>query len=461
MAGPPTSRPLDRSIVEGPISAAVWNLAWPTVLQNALGGLQGVVDHALVGHLVGYTGNAAIGVALQIFIVVIVFVMSLFTGMSVLVARAAGAGDGDRVNHLVYQATLAAIALSVGVLAPIGWFVSPTLLALVNATAEVRAAALPYLRILFVCGVGWMSFFLFGAALRSAGDAKTPLRMGIILTVSNVVLNVLFIRGWGPVPALGVAGAAVGTVLAGFLATGFAVTRLLAGKLVVRWPATMPRRPDLATIRALFRVGLPTGVQGIAMNVAGVMLLRFIGSLDASAHAQAAYSVGYTELFSLITWTSVGLMGAVSAVVGQNLGARQADRAVAAVAVTTKIGLAIAAGVGILFLAIPGPLVGLFGLDDPIGRGLATQLLAVLSLSGLFVTVALIHTGALQGAGDTKSPLYISLISQIGVPLGLCFAFDRLVGLEPWHVGLAILFGHATRASLSVLRFRQGLWREA
>ena len=95
-AGPAT-RKLDRSIVEGPITRAVWKMAWPTVLQNAIGGLQGIIDHAMVGHFVGFTGNAAIGVSWQIFLVVIVFIASLFTGMGVLVARFAGANQPDKV----------------------------------------------------------------------------------------------------------------------------------------------------------------------------------------------------------------------------------------------------------------------------------------------------------------------------------------------------------------------------
>src|SRR6266496_3914591 len=102
------SRPLDRSIVEGPIPRAVWLIAWPTALQNLIGGLQGVVDHALVGRFVG---NAAIGVAIQIFIVVIAFVMSVFSGMGVLVARFAGRNDTEMVDRTVYQAFLAAVAL--------------------------------------------------------------------------------------------------------------------------------------------------------------------------------------------------------------------------------------------------------------------------------------------------------------------------------------------------------------
>src|SRR5438876_12437223 len=137
----------DTSIVAGPLQAAVWKIAWPTMLTNAIGGLQGMVDHVLVGNLVGYKANAAIGVSWQIFLVVIVFISSLFTGMSVLVARFAGANEPEKVNRAVYQAFLASVALCIGILAPLGWVLAPSLLRLANATAAVRAEALPYLRI--------------------------------------------------------------------------------------------------------------------------------------------------------------------------------------------------------------------------------------------------------------------------------------------------------------------------
>nr|MBA3346506.1 hypothetical protein [Gemmatimonadales bacterium] len=175
----------DRSIVEGPLRSAVWKIAWPTVLTNIIGGLQGIVDHVLVGHLVGFTGNAAIGVSWQIILVVIVFISSLFTGMSVLVARFAGAGQPDKVDRTVYQAFLTAIFLSVGVMAPVGYFASPWLLELVNAAPAVKAEALPFLRIMFLFSGGMLVFFMLGGALRSAGDARTPMILGIALTVLN------------------------------------------------------------------------------------------------------------------------------------------------------------------------------------------------------------------------------------------------------------------------------------
>src|SRR5436309_10365592 len=453
------SKPLDRSIVEGPLARAVWMLAWPTMLQNLIGGLQGVVDHALVGHFVGYAGNAAIGVATQIFIVVIVFVMSVFTGMGVLVARFAGANEPEKVNRTVYQAFLAALALWGVVLAPLGWFLAPSLLQVVNAAPAVRAQALPFLRIMFVGSIGMLLFFMVSGALRAAGDARTPLRLGVLLTALNIACNVAFITGLGPLPRLGTAGAAVGTTVAGLALSGVAVYLLFSGRLPVQWHRNMDWRPDWGVIRALFRFGLPTGIQGIAMNVAGVLLLRFIGSLPHSAEAQAAYAVGYTELFSFITWTSVGLMGAAATVAGQNLGARRPERSVHGVHVAAGPGLRLAAAIGLLFITIPRTLLGLFGMADPVVVGLGVQLLGFLSVSGLFVTVALTYTGGLQGTGDTRSPLYISIVSQVIVPLGICFVIKRTSQLDPIDIWVAILVGHITRCVLSVLRFRQGKWR--
>ena len=449
----------DRSIVDGPIAAAVWKIAWPSVLQNAIGGLQGIVDHALVGHYVGFTGNAAIGVSWQIFLVVIVFISSLFTGMGVLVSRAAGANDHDKVNRTVYQAFLTAVALSIGVLAPLGYALSPKLLEIVNATPAVRAEALPFLRTMFVFSIGMLMFFMLGGALRAAGDARTPLRLGIAMTVVNFVLNVVLISGAGPVPAFGTRGAAMGTAIASISVSGVGLWLLMTGRLVVHFERAMPLRPDFTIIRALFRFGLPAGIQGVAMNVAGVMLLRFIGSLPESAEAQAAYAVGYSELFSLITWTSVGLMGAAAAVAGQNLGAGKAERSAHAVHIAARIGLGVAVTVGALFLLIPDQLLGIFGLNDPTVVRLGRQLLQFLSVSGLFITVALTYTGGLQGTGDTRSPLYITLVSQVLLPPGICFVLTQTGHLQAAGVWTAILIGHMTRCLLTVLRFQQGKWR--
>ncbi len=125
----------------------------------------------------------------------------------------------------------------------------------------------------------------------------------------------------------------------------------------------------------------------------------------------------------------------------------------------TRFGFAGAGTLGIFFLFFPRQLLAIFGMNEPAVVEIGVQLLRVLSVSGLLIAVALTYTGGLQGTGDTKGPLYISIVSQIAVPLGLCFVIQQVGTLDPLDIWIAILLGHATRCVLSVLRFNQGSWR--
>jgi Na+-driven multidrug efflux pump len=161
----------------------------------------------------------------------------------------------------------------------------------------------------------------------------------------------------------------------------------------------------------------------------------------------------------LITWTSVGLMGAAATIAGQNLGAGNPDRAVQGVHTASRIGIAVAAGVGFFFVVFPGPLLAAFDAHEGPVATIAEQLLQYLAISGFFITIALTYTGGLQGTGDTRSPLFITLASQIAVPIGICTVLQSMGVLEASHIWLAIVLGHFTRCVLTVLRFRQGKWR--
>lgn len=450
----------DRSIIEGSLGKSVWKLAAPTMLANIFGGLQGLVDHIIVGNIVGFKGNAAIGVSWQIFLVVVVFVSSIFIGMSILVARFVGAGEVDKVNRTVYQAFITAIFIALAVIAPVGYFASPLLLDIVNAEAGVKAEALPYLQIMFLFSCGMMVYFMLSGALRSAGDAKTPMILGIVMTILNVIFNIIFISGFGAIPSFGTKGSAMGTCLASGLIAIYSFWKLWNGSWVVSIHSKSGYAPDFSVIKKLFEFGLPAGIQGIAMNVGGVLMLSFIGSLAQSAAAQAAYAVAYSQLFSLVTWTSVGLMGATATVAGQNLGAKQIERANSAVHTAARFGLIGSSFLGFFFFFFPRQLLSVFGMTEPAAVEIGVQLLRFLSVSGIFVSVALTYTGGLQGTGDTKSPLFISVISQVIIPLGICFLLKQTLGLEPWHIWLAILAGHISRCFLSMWRFHQGKWRE-
>jgi Na+-driven multidrug efflux pump len=279
------------------------------------------------------------------------------------------------------------------------------------------------------------------------------------MTVLNLVLNVVLIQGFGPIPSFGVAGSAMGSSIASGLIALYAVGKLWRGGWVVAFPRGQSYKPDWAIIGSLFRFGLPTGIQGIAMNIGGIVMLGFIGSLAESAAAQAAFAVSYSQLFSLITWTSMGLMGAAASAAGQNLGAGHPDRSAAAVHTAARFGLLAALVVGSAFMFLPEQLLGIFGMTEPGVVDIGVQLLRVLSISAFFITVALAYTGGLQGTGDTKGPLYISIISQLILPLSICFTIQQVTALRPLHIWGAILVGHMTRCGLSMLRFRQGKWR--
>ena len=232
--------PFDRSLIEGPVGPAVWKLAWPTMVQNVIAGLQGVVDHILVGNLIGYTANAAIGISWQIFLVVIVFMASLFTGPG---------GAGGPVRRRLRARKGEPHGLSgvpdrggdvFGDGAASGYFLAPYLLDMINAAPEVKAQALPFLRINFMFSIGMLLFFMLSSALRAAGDARTPLRLGVSMTMLNLVLNLIL------VPKYGTTGSAMGTVIASSTVSFVALYLLFKGRLVVQVLAAhgLPPRLD-------------------------------------------------------------------------------------------------------------------------------------------------------------------------------------------------------------------------
>jgi Na+-driven multidrug efflux pump len=182
--------------------------------------------------------------------------------MSVLVARFAGAGEEEKVNRTVYQAFLTAIFMSFCILAPVGYFAAPYLLDLVNTTPEVKAEALPFLRIMYVFSGGMLVFFMLGGALRSAGDARTPLVLGIVMTGLNLILNVILIRGLGPIPPFGTMGSAMGTSIASGAIAIYALWRLWSGGWVVSFPRGGSYAPDWSVIESCSNSDFPQVSKG-------------------------------------------------------------------------------------------------------------------------------------------------------------------------------------------------------
>lgn len=451
----------DRELVSGSIYRSVWKLAWPLVLLNLVNGAHALVDHILVGHFVASpdnAANAAIGVAWQVFLVVVVFIASLFHGANVMIARYAGRQDRDTINRVFYQTFSCSLLILVGVVAPLGYLCAPLLLDFVHAAPAVQQHALPYLRILFSCGAPLFLMYMITGAFQASGDPRTPLKLAVLCTALNVVISTVLITGLGPFPALGASGAALGTVLAPCAGVGIAVWLILRRKMLLQPPDRLSLKPDLAVLRMVARIGIPTGIQGVLLNIGGVFLMKFIGALEHSAAAQAAYTICYAQLFSLITWTAFGLRAAAGTVMGQNIGAGDPKRGKAGVAVAAYMGAVWAACIGVAFWVFPSELLALFNaVGEPL-HGYSISLLRYLSISGVMLAATLGLTGGIQGAGYTKIPMYIAFFTQIVVLLGICSYFLARGTLDTEKVWLAILLSHTSRLALTYAVFRTEHW---
>ena len=448
----------DDDIVSGSVFRSVWKLAWPVALLQLVSGMHGFVDQILVGHYVGYEGNAGVGVAWQLFLVILVSLNSLFHGMGIVIARYAGRKDADQVNRVAYEVFLAAVFILIFVVAPVGYFLSPYMLSWVNAQPEVVAHGLPYLQILFVASAPVFLMFLVNGAFVAAGDPRTPLLLGILTTAVNVLASYLLIAGPGPFPELGAAGAAIGTCIGPLPSVVIAIVLVMRGKSIIGPPKRYSIIPDRSVIRLVGRIGIPAGIQAVFLNLGGAFLIGYIGTLAESAAAQAAYTICYAQLFSFITWTGFGLRGAAATVMGQNIGAGKTQRGIQSVYVTAGIGAVWAIAFGLVYWTIPGALLGLFDVAEGAVLEYGTTFLRYLSFSGVFVLMALAFTGGLQGAGDTKKPMFIAFVTQIVILLGICAVFagmDRLTAEVIWG---AVLVSHLSRLILSYVVFRGGKW---
>ena len=450
-------KPFDEELVSGNIVRSVWKLAWPIVLMNLINGVHGMIDQILIAHSVQHhEANAAVGISWNVFLVVVVSLASLFHGMGVLIAQAAGKQDRAQMNRILYSTGLLTAYIVVFIITPLGYWLSPYLLQLANASPEVQAYALPYLRTLYLLSITLSMNFLLGTAMQTSGDAKTPLVLVVLTTVLHIVFSAVFITGFGPFPQMGTTGAALGAGLAPIPTVLIAVSLIVRKKAILGLPEHFTLIPDWNVIRAVARIGIPSGIHAVVLNIGGIWVYRYVGQLPDSSAAQAAYTICYAQLFSFVTWAALGLRGSASALMGQNIGAGKSERGRRGVHVAATMGGAWAVVWGLLVWVASDQLLGLFNStdgEDAIVTQLGTSLLHYLSFSGVFLAVALALTGGLMGAGDTKKPMYIAIITQIFVLLGVCEIYYRLDMLTASAIWSAIFISHFSRYLLTHIAF--------
>ncbi|MCY4028623.1 MAG: MATE family efflux transporter [Acidobacteria bacterium] len=434
----------------------IWSLAWPTVVYSVLELSLGAADFLMVRGL-GRDASAAIGLNRQITFLVEAAALAVSTGVIALVSQGMGAGDRRQVDGAVRQSLRLVVLLGAPVTL-LGYAASGPLLTLMQASPETLAHGAPYLRIYFLGTVFLWANLVAAAVFRGAGDPRTPLKLVSVVSVLNVALNYVFIAGVGPVPAYGVAGAAMGTVGARALGTAAYLVLLGRGAGGVR----LRLRPwwdlDRAVIRRLLRVGAWPALAGVLRNGARVVFVGMLGAGVSGAALHAAVGVGL-QVRLVAVLPALAFQVAAATLVGQAVGAGDPDRAEALGNRSVVLLAAIMAAVTGVTIVAAGPLASLF-LVDPEVAALGATVIRWFAVAQLFSSLSIGTQGALTGAGWTRPILGYTVVTQWGVLLSLTLALFVVLGWDPEGALVAWVVAPVLQLVLMQRLFRRGGWRD-
>lgn len=435
----------------------VWRLSLPVILANLLQSLVNVVDVFMAGRL-GPIEIAAVGMGNSVRMLFMVGIMAVTAGTMALAAQAKGAGDRQGLSQVARQSLSLAVLLAL-VLSLLGFVLAEPVLGFLNSDGDPRAVELGtnYLHILFAGTVLLVLNLTINALMQGAGDTLTPLYITGGINLANILFNYLFMFGPGPLPALGVPGAALGTVAARLIGVTAGLLIFYSGRNVVRiLPGSY--RPDLGSFREILSIGIPSGLQGIVRNSAQVVVVRLVTSTAAGTYGATALAIGL-QAESLAFMPGLAISVAATSLVGQSLGAWQLDTARQRGDAALLLGMAVMTLIGIpLFLFAPA-LVRLFEpTAHPVVLSAGTSYLRINALTQPILAVAMVCNGALRGAGDTRPGLVGTTIGRLLVvlPLGWLLAFPAGLGVE--GVWWALAAGTAIQAAWVWLRWRGERW---
>lgn len=433
------------------------DLALPVIGLNVLNVLALGVDTAMLGRIpdaeVALTG---LGFAVQLTFLLMVAMMGLTVGSVALVARAHGAQQPGRVNHIVLQSTQLTILLSV-IVAVAGNLLADPLLAVMGAGPESRAAGLAYIRPLLTGVVFNYLIILYGALLRGIGNTRLPFLVALAMNVLNAVLNYGFILGNYGLPALGIQGAAFGTLIAQAVAVLILVSVLASGQVAA---ARLPLRPapvDAPLARDLIRIGTPAALDMIVFNAGFLSIVGMLGRIDEVA--VAAHGVGLRiQALAFVPGMSIGQ--ATGAMVGNALGADNPDEARAVARAAMRMCMGVMTSLGVVFIVFAEPMLALFDIQagTPLAR-YAVQWIQLLGLTMPAVAIYIALVGVFQGSGATRISLRINMIATVlQIPLSAVLGFT--MGLGTFGVWFAFPLALALKSVLGVVDYRRGAWAQ-
>jgi putative MATE family efflux protein len=450
-----------------PLRARVFKLALPAVGEQALNTLVGLADIYLVGNLslqaaasLGYDIDAAlnsVGLGNQMVWLMMVFFMAAGIGSTATIARATGAGDEEGKQRFLRQSMLIALAVGLLSMAAVFIFARPFLGALGAGGPQMSPHVLPrgveYLHIIGLSLIPASLLFIGTACMRGAGDTRTPLYVMLGVNTVNVFITWLLVSGQMGLPALGVAGAAIGTAVARSGGGAVVVWLLLRGRSGLRLDFNL--QPHLETIQRLVRIGLPTAGEMLVFHGALLIFTRFVTSLGTEDYAAHITTITIESLSFL---PGLGYGVAASALVGQALGARTPQRAEQMGYEALWQGMAFMTLMGAIMVLLPDVLMRLF-VNDPAVVAVGTAPLRAAGLVQPALAVGFILNGALRGAGDTKWPLYSRLFTTWGIRLPVTLLLVGMLGFGLNAIWLAMCIDFSCQAMLSLWRFNSGYWK--
>jgi putative MATE family efflux protein len=440
-------------LLEGPIIRSLLALAVPIALANVLQAAYQLIDAFWVGRL-GGSAVAAVSVSTPIMFLTIALGAGLAIAGSTLVAQYFGAKNQHMVDHVAAQTLLMVVLVSV-VLGALGYLAAPSILRLMGIAPDVYAGAIGFMRVSFVGLVFNFFFFMFQSLMRGVGEAKLPVFIVLGTVILNFALDPLFIFGWGPIPALGVMGAALATVGTQSIAAAIGLGVLLGGRYSIHL-AWRDFVPEPAYIKRAFLLGFPASIEQSARALGLTVLTFLIASFGTLT--VAAYGVGSTVL-QVVMIPAMGLSMAVSTLVGQNIGAGNIDRAARIGRLGSWMGFWILTALGaIAFLSAPH-LVAFFVPNDPGVIAAGAAYLRIMALSWGFIGAQFSMTGVLRASGNMVVTMMLTLVSQWVLQFPLAYVLSMHTTLRQAGIWWSFPISNILIVMVTVAVYARGDWK--
>jgi putative MATE family efflux protein len=444
--------PKNQNITDGHLLKAIGWLTAPMLVGAVLQNTQSLIDLFWVGGL-GSKAVAAVAMSATILMVLFPMLMGLSTGTVALVARAVGAQNFEEASEAASQSLMLAFVL--GLLSGlVGWHFSDDFFRLLGASPDIIPDGSAYLKISLLGGFTVFILFIGNAALQGAGDTITPMWIMAISNILNIILAPLFIFGLGPLPRMGVEGAAVATVISQAVAAGIAVHILLSGKARLH---IRPRqwKPNLALSWRILRIGLPGSGQMFSRSLMNAVMMWIVASCGTAA--VAAYGVGM-RFHMIILMPLFALGGAAATMVGQNLGADKPDRARHAAWVATWVGIGFMVVTAVIMMLFAPALIRVFNKEPDVVH-IGARYLQVVSPFYIFAALGIVLGRALNGAGDSMSPMIITILSLWGLQVPLAIFLSRIWQPPTQGIWWAIATAFVVQGLLIAGWFETGRWK--